>query len=58
MSKEIVETIYGKYHKYEIVKSAGGLFSSTSFSINRDGKHFKGTYSSLADAVKAAKREA
>ena len=55
--KEVVETIYGKLHKYEIVKSPGGMMSSTSFSIHRDGSHFKGSYSSLADAVAAAKRE-
>lgn len=55
--KIVVETIYGKYHKFEIVKSPGGLLTSTSFSIYRDGKYYKGSYSSLASAVEAAKKE-
>lgn len=57
MSKEVVETIYGKRHKFEVVKSPGGILSSTSFSIYRDGSYFKGSYNSLADAVAAAERE-
>ena len=56
MSKQVVvEVIHGKYYKYEIVKSSS-LLSSPSFSIYRDGKHFKGSYDSLAAAVDAAKR--
>ena len=53
--KDVVETIYGKIHKYEIVKSPAGLLTSTSFSIHRDGSYWKGSYSSLARAVEAAK---
>ena len=52
--KNVIETIYGKYHKFEIVKDSGGVFSSVSFYIHRDGKRFKGSYSSLAAAVQAA----
>ncbi len=55
--KTVVETIYGKHYKFEIVRTAGGLMSSPSFAIYRDGSYFKGSYSSLADAVAAAKRE-
>ena len=55
--KEVVETVYGKRHKYEIVKSPGGLLTSTTFSIYRDGKYHKGSYSSLKDAVAAANEE-
>jgi hypothetical protein len=55
--KQVIETIYGKFHKYEIVKSPGGILTSPSFSIYRDGKYYKGSYASLADAVAAAKRE-
>ena len=55
MSKgKVVETLHGKRHKYEIVKSEGGLLSSTSFSIYRDGSYFKGSYDSLKKAAKAA----
>lgn len=54
--KNVVETIYGKLHKYEVVKSPGGLLTSTTFSIYRDGQYFKGSYSSLSGAVAAAKK--
>lgn len=57
MNNEIMETIYGKYHKFEVVKSPGGVLSSTSFNIHRDGKYYKGSYKSLADTVDAVKRE-
>jgi len=53
----VVETIYGKYHKFEIVKDSGGVFGSVKFYIRKDGKSFKGSYSRLADAVEAAKSE-
>lgn len=56
-ARNVIETIYGKYHKFEIVKSPGGFLSSTTFIIYRDGKHFKGSYSSLSDAVEAARKE-
>lgn len=55
--KPIIETIYGKYHKFDIVKDSGGVFGSIKFYIHKDGKPFKGAYSSLADAVEAAKDE-
>ncbi len=54
--KDVVEVIYGKVHKYEIVKKAGGLLASTSFSIYRDGKYFGGSYASLKSAVDAVKK--
>ena len=53
--KQVVETVYGKHFKYEIVKSPGGLISNTSFSIHRDGKYWKGSYDSLARAVEVAR---
>lgn len=55
--KNVMETIYGKYHKFEIVKDPGGVFGSIKFYIYKDGKYFKGSYSSLADAVQAARDE-
>ena len=58
---EIVETIYGKYHKYEIEKNIdSGILtfgSKITFYILRDGKPYRGSYSSLSDAVEAAKKE-
>lgn len=53
--KPVIETIYGKYHKFEIVKDSGVL--TTKFYVRKDGKPYKGSYSSLASAVEAAKRE-
>jgi hypothetical protein len=52
----VVETIYGKYSKYEIVKYGGGIISSSHFAIYKDGSIFKSGYSSLSDAVEAAKK--
>jgi hypothetical protein len=56
MSHEnVVETIYGKHHKYTIIKKRG-LFS-TEYWMRRDDKPYKGAYESLKDAVQAAKKE-
>ena len=55
-NKVVVETVHGKYSKYEIVKDAGGIFSSPKFYVWKDGMPFKGSYSSLAAAVEAAKK--
>lgn len=54
---QIIETIYGKYHKFEVVKDPGGVFGSIKYYVRKDGKPFKGSYSSLADAVQAATDE-
>ena len=51
----VVETIYGKYHKFEIVKDSGTF--SIKFYLHKDGKPYKGSYSSLARAIEAAKDE-
>lgn len=56
MAEEHVETLYGKYYKYEIFKKIT-TFGSAKFYIYRDGKYYKGPYSSLSGAVEAAKRE-
>ena len=57
MSKgEVIETVYGKYSKYEIIKEAGVW--STKFYLYKDGKYHRGSYSSLRDAVEAAQKEA
>lgn len=56
MSGTVIETIYGKRHKYEIRKSDGGFLSSGTFNIYRDGQYWKGSYDSLAKAVDVAKQ--
>jgi hypothetical protein len=55
--KKIVETIYGKYSRYDVVKRTSLIFPPE-FYLYRDGKYFKGSYSSLADAVRAAQKAA
>lgn len=56
MGKEVVETIYGKYSKFEVVKDSGSF--STKFYVRKDGKPHKGAYSSLRAAVEAAEQDA
>jgi hypothetical protein len=50
--RNVIHTVVGKRHKYEVVKSSVG------FRIYRDGEYYKGSYSDLRDAVAAAEREA
>lgn len=52
MSRTVVETVYGKYSKYEIVRDSG-MFS-TSVYLLKDGK-YAGSYGSVEAAVAAAK---
>jgi len=54
---KVVETIYGKYSRFDIFKDAGGVFGSPKFYLRKDGKPYKGSYSSLAAAVEAAEKE-
>ena len=54
--KEIVETVYGKYHRYDIVKEIT-LLGSIRFWIRKDGQPYRGTYPSLKSAVDAAEKE-
>jgi len=54
--KPVVETVYGKYSKFEVVKDSGTF--STKFYVHKDGKPHRGSFSSLADAVRAAQEDA
>lgn len=54
---EVVETLYGKSCKYEVVKKPGGVFTRAEFYIRKDGKPHRGPYSSLRAAVEAAEKE-
>lgn len=53
---EVVETIYGKHHKYEITKEPGPGYTSSRFFVHKDGKSI-GYFEPLRDAVEAAKKE-
>jgi len=55
MSSTVIETIYGKHHKFTIIKKSS-LFGFE-FWIRCDDKPHKGPYSSLSNAVEAAKKE-
>ena len=56
-NSQVVETIHGKYSKYEIKKKITTL-DGIKFYIYKDGKPHQGAYSSLSDAVAAARKEA
>lgn len=54
-SKKVVETVYGKYSKYEIVKKSSAF--STKFYVRKDGDVASGKFSSLKDAVEWAEKK-
>ena len=54
MSKEVLETIYGKHNKYEVIKETSTFGSPKYYVKSSDGKT-SGTFSSLSDAVGWAK---
>ena len=54
--KDVVQTVYGKHHRYQIVKHPGAL-SNTTYTIYRDGSVYRGSFSSLKSAVEAAQAE-
>lgn len=54
MSKgKILETIYGRYSKYEIFRRA--TFMGYEFYIYKDGEYWTGTFPSLKAAVQYVK---
>jgi hypothetical protein len=56
MAGKVVETIYGKRHKYEIREADSWV--SKKFIIYRNGSRWKGDYGSLSRAVEVAKSSA
>jgi hypothetical protein len=56
MSEQVVETVYGQYEKYEIIKQTG-IFSSPKFVVRSSKGKFSGTFESLSAAVEWAKRQ-
>ena len=57
MSKEVVETIYGKHYKYEVVQETSTFGSPKYFVRCSDGSN-SGTFSSLSAAVEWAQGKA
>lgn len=53
MTENIVETLYGRHHKYEIRAVRSWL--RMQFAIYRDGRRWRGDYDTLAKAVDAVK---
>ena len=56
MSKTSVEVIHGKRSKYEIFR-VSKTFGGYEFDIHKDGRPWKSGYSSLPNAIEAAKRD-
>jgi len=54
MAKTLVETVYGKYAKYEIIRNSRPF--STKIELHKDGKYLA-SYSSVEKAVAAAKKK-
>lgn len=55
MSKVVIETFYGKFSKFEVVRDTGTF--STSFYVYKDGK-LESSHSSLDQAVESARAKA
>ena len=53
--REIVEIIYGKHAKYEIVKYT--TITGSEYFIYKNGNYHRGSFPSLRAAVEAAKAE-
>ena len=56
--KEHMVTVHGKHHTFQVVKDRGGPFSATKYYVRRDDRPHRGSFSSLADAVRAAHEDA
>lgn len=55
MSSDVVETIYGKHKKYEVIKESSLI--NTKYRVKDSDGNYSGTFSSLADAVKWAENK-
>ena len=53
VAKNVVETFYGKRHKYEIRTAKSWL--RTQFVVYRDGRRWKGDYDSVTRAIEVVK---
>ena len=59
LAKRVIETLYGRRSKYEIVRDDhGGMFFGTVFYVLKDGNIlFSGHFDSLPAAIAAARRD-
>ena len=55
-STKVVETVYGKHSKYEIVRKSKTF--GTTFFVKKDGSVDSGKFHSLSAAVEWAKKKA
>lgn len=55
MSKTVIETFYGKFSKFEVVRDSGTF--STSFYVYKDGK-YDSSHGSLDKAIAYARAKA
>lgn len=55
--KEVIDTIHGKHNRYDVVRVKRAL-QSTHYIIQKNGGYHRGTFSSRADAVEAARSDA
>ncbi len=56
MSKEVVETIYGKHYRYEVIRETS-TFGSPTYRVHCSDGSYSGTFSSLSAAVEWAKEK-
>jgi hypothetical protein len=54
---EIVDTIYGKHNRYDVVRVKRAL-QPTHYIIRKNGEYHRGTFSRLDAAVEAARSDA
>lgn len=57
MSKEVVETIYGKHYKYEVIQETS-TFGSPKYLVHCSDGSYSGSFSSLSAAVEWANEKA
>ena len=57
MSKEVVDTIYGKHYKYEVIQETSSLGSPT-YRVHCSDGTYSGTFSSRSAAVEWANEKA
>lgn len=56
--EEVLETFFGKYSRFDVVRKEGVFLESAKFYVRKDGKRHRGPYGDLRDAVEAAKKDA
>ena len=57
MTKEVVEVIYGRHEKYEVIRETSTL-GSPKYYVKSSNGTVSGSFSTLSDAVEWAERKA